>query len=683
MQPIPPSTLKLIEQIDTVAGAQGSSVKFNRLKDRLLRVIEDAFMQLIIKPDNCFQALAQDIKKRTNFIKTDYGVIFATWLHNTVSVLPCVEQLKRDGFLQSCQTPSYPPIMIFITLYGDAFPEFVAIEHDNGKYDTPSQHAALPLLNIPIPEIAISAKKLFYDPVCSYANNFLPKRNGPKAVQALNDPSSPIVVQPGRWETEVVVEFVFPVDQSKKFVRLPNRKEDINEFKEALKKFNDVTPKLELRKKNVRHIFNLEDYSKDDFTGIYACWGRCFERVVLFVSEHYPKHLEVYTQQFEFGVDVLKLVTEAMSNDEQKTFKKIAVLETFLCESDDLCPIFYKQVEQALKIDHPSNDLRTRRIQKRVKEDTGSSSIWAHQGKKYIVLSRKIFKPKCEGKFKQVHLAFRVDDLSTVILGERYVWLTLDSDEKPESAIFNEILNQNLTDSYLTQPIFVVNGISPNSPNKLGVMTEYCDTGIFCLESLEEHDLGLKERIELFLQILKAVRILHEKIGYFHGDIKDENILLIRAGDKIEVRLSDFGLSQRIGSQYKRQGTPNRLAPEILLGCKQEGIPFTSSVDVFALGHVILNVLLEQPSPIAQVSMDKFKKMVNNDLNFSGLSGDCLNRQLYRLAHKMLDRDPKKRPSLVEIEKSFQAIYKDDVEIQATQTMIDQLAKISTQATMQ
>lgn len=55
--------------------------------------------------------------------------------------------------------------------------------------------------------------------------------------------------------------------------------------------------------------------------------------------------------------------------------------------------------------------------------------------------------------------------------------------------------------------------------------------------------------------MLKGLSYLHNKLGYFHGDIKPENVLVGSGG---EIKIADFGLSKRMGIDWRGEitGTP-------------------------------------------------------------------------------------------------------------------------------
>jgi eukaryotic-like serine/threonine-protein kinase len=113
-------------------------------------------------------------------------------------------------------------------------------------------------------------------------------------------------------------------------------------------------------------------------------------------------------------------------------------------------------------------------------------------------------------------------------------------------------------------------------------LTDWCDA----------HRLGLPDRLQLFLQVLQAVRFAHEK-QVIHRDLKPSNILVTESA---QVRLLDFGVAKLLEgdgadptpltSIHGRALTPDYASPELLRG---DLVDVRS--DIYSLGVLLYELL--------------------------------------------------------------------------------------------
>ncbi len=132
-------------------------------------------------------------------------------------------------------------------------------------------------------------------------------------------------------------------------------------------------------------------------------------------------------------------------------------------------------------------------------------------------------------------------------------------------------------------------------------LNDYCD----------DHKLGIRERLGLFIQICSAVQHAHQK-GIIHRDLKPSNILVESHDDKPVPKVIDFGLAKATsGVQLSENtlftafgsvmGTPLYMAPE---QANFNAVDVDTRADVYALG-VILYELLTGTTPITRESMKR------------------------------------------------------------------------------
>ncbi|MBL4635942.1 MAG: protein kinase [Kofleriaceae bacterium] len=97
---------------------------------------------------------------------------------------------------------------------------------------------------------------------------------------------------------------------------------------------------------------------------------------------------------------------------------------------------------------------------------------------------------------------------------------------------------------------------------------------------------------DVMTQIAEATRYVHSQ-GIVHGDIKPDNILLVKTADRHRlVKLLDFGLAQPQSSKGDGsvRGTPAYLAPERI---RKE--PASVASDIYALGILFYELLVGTP----------------------------------------------------------------------------------------
>ncbi|MCQ2821661.1 MAG: protein kinase, partial [archaeon] len=152
-----------------------------------------------------------------------------------------------------------------------------------------------------------------------------------------------------------------------------------------------------------------------------------------------------------------------------------------------------------------------------------------------------------------------------------------------------------------------------------------------------------KEAAEIFKKLLLALSYCHDQ-GICHKDLKPENLLLATKEPDSEIKVIDFGLSQKItkGEKMKRKvGTAYYVAPEILKG--NYGI----KCDIWSAG-VILYILLSGIPPFnGSTDTEIYKKISEMKFTFPSVPFDRISEEAKDLIKKMLTPEGE-RPTAAE-----------------------------------
>lgn len=149
--------------------------------------------------------------------------------------------------------------------------------------------------------------------------------------------------------------------------------------------------------------------------------------------------------------------------------------------------------------------------------------------------------------------------------------------------------------SHKFQKMFIITDVFPNQlPNQLQPAHDL----LYFLEM--NGKLRLSDAIKIFKRVVKAIAYLH-KLGIVHNDLKPSNILI---DSSLRIQIIDFGVScARTFSDKSyciNSGTPRYLPPQEDLNSivDETGFQYNTSVDVYSLGVILLDLLNVRGTPI-------------------------------------------------------------------------------------
>jgi serine/threonine protein kinase/tetratricopeptide (TPR) repeat protein len=131
-------------------------------------------------------------------------------------------------------------------------------------------------------------------------------------------------------------------------------------------------------------------------------------------------------------------------------------------------------------------------------------------------------------------------------------------------------------------------------------ITEYCD----------QNRLTIRDRLELFVQVSRAVQHAHQK-GIIHRDLKPTNVLVTLHDGKPVPKVIDFGVAKATNQRLTERtiytrfaqiiGTPMYMSPE---QAEMSGLDVDTRSDIYSLG-VLLYELLTGTTPFDKERFEK------------------------------------------------------------------------------
>ena len=144
-------------------------------------------------------------------------------------------------------------------------------------------------------------------------------------------------------------------------------------------------------------------------------------------------------------------------------------------------------------------------------------------------------------------------------------------------------------------------------------ITDYCD----------QNNLPVHERLELFVQVCRAVQHAHQK-GIIHRDIKPSNVLVTLHDGRPMPKVIDFGVAKAIDRRLTQEtlftrfaemiGTPLYMSPE---QAEMTGLDIDTRADIYSLG-VLLYELLTGSTPfdkerLRRAAFDEIRRIIREE----------------------------------------------------------------------
>ena len=179
------------------------------------------------------------------------------------------------------------------------------------------------------------------------------------------------------------------------------------------------------------------------------------------------------------------------------------------------------------------------------------------------------------------------------------------------------------------------------------LVLEYCNKGSL-LSYFEKKSYKLSELqvCEIVYNLSLAINFIHS-FGVIHRDLKLENVLLTDDSNKINIRLSDFGLSKIISPNEKCKdpyGTIIYAAPEIL-----EGKSYDKSVDIWSLGIITFFLLCGYLPFNDKNSKEIVRQIVKEPVVFKQKIWKNKSNEAKDFVDKLLQKDPEKRINISQV----------------------------------
>ncbi|CAK56776.1 unnamed protein product (macronuclear) [Paramecium tetraurelia] len=247
-----------------------------------------------------------------------------------------------------------------------------------------------------------------------------------------------------------------------------------------------------------------------------------------------------------------------------------------------------------------------------------------------------------KGSFGVVYKVMRKSDQKILACKELHYGIMT---EKEKNQLVNEVnILRELTHSNIVQ---YYERIIDKKQAKIYIITEYCSGGDLSqlLKKCKKDKDYIAEDViwKIFTQLSLAINECHNRTPkILHRDVKPANIFL---DENNNIKLGDFGLSRILGenSQFCKThvGTPYYMSPEQITEAY-----YDESSDIWSCGCLLYELAALKPPFEATNHLSLAIKIKSGQFDRIPLR---FSEDLHQLITSMLDADPSKRPSVMEI----------------------------------
>ncbi|KAI3839255.1 hypothetical protein MKW92_039854 [Papaver armeniacum] len=142
--------------------------------------------------------------------------------------------------------------------------------------------------------------------------------------------------------------------------------------------------------------------------------------------------------------------------------------------------------------------------------------------------------------------------------------------------------------------------------NILYCVFEYLECDLYQLMKQRANPFSEDQIRDWFFQVFQALAYMHQCAGYFHQDLKPENLLVTK--DERTIKVADFGLAREISSQPPYTdyvSTRWYRAPEVLL----KSSSYSPAVDMWAMGAILAELFTRSPLFPGTTEADELHKI--------------------------------------------------------------------------